>query len=84
VQMMPPPNLGDLDGDGSSELLAAGNDGSVTVLDPATGDVLSSYARDVPIYTHATLADSDGDGASEAYVTYADGRVVRLDYERTE
>ena len=82
VQMMPPPNLGDLDGDGSTELLAAGNDGSVTVLDPATGDILSSYARDVQIFTHATIVDSDDDGADEAYVIYADGRVVRLEYER--
>lgn len=81
VQMMPPPNLGDLDGDGSPELLAAGNDGSVTVLDPADGDVLSTYGRDVPIFTHATLADVDDDGAQEAFVIYADGRVVRLEYD---
>lgn len=79
VQMMPPPNLGDLDGDGDAEVLAAGNDGSVTVIDPATGDVVSTYARDVPIFTHATLADVDDDGAAEAFVMYADGRVVRLD-----
>jgi outer membrane protein assembly factor BamB len=81
VQMMPPPTLGDLDGDGSPELLAAGNDGSVTVLDPANGDVLSTYGRDVPIFTHATLADVDDDGAQEAFVVYADGRVVRLEHE---
>lgn len=79
VQMMPPPTLGDLDGDGNPELLAAGNDGSLTVVDPVTGDVLSTYGRDVPIFTHATLADVDGDGGQEAFVMYADGRVVRLD-----
>ena len=79
VQMMPPPTLGDLDGDGEPELLAAGNDGTVTLVDPATGDVLSTYGRDVPIFTHATLADVDGDGGQEAFVMYADGRVVRLD-----
>jgi outer membrane protein assembly factor BamB len=82
VQMMPPPNLGDLNGDGSLELLAVGNDGSVTVLNPETGAILSSYARDVQIFTHATIADSDDDGAGEAYVIYADGRVVRLEYKR--
>lgn len=79
VQMMPPPTLGDLDGDGDPELLAAGNDGSVALVDPSTGTVLSTYGRDVPIFTHATLADVDGDGAQEAFVMYADGRVVRLD-----
>ncbi|MBB6645367.1 outer membrane protein assembly factor BamB family protein [Halobellus ruber] len=79
VQMMPPPNLGDLDGDGDPELLAAGNDGSVTLVDPSNGAVLSTDGRDVPIFTHATLADVDGDGAHEALVMYADGRVVRLD-----
>ena len=81
VQMMPPPNLGDLDGDGSLELLTAGNDGSVSILDPETGNILSSYARDMQIFTHATIVDSDDDGASEAYVIYADGRVVRLEYD---
>ncbi|MFC6826606.1 PQQ-binding-like beta-propeller repeat protein [Halopelagius fulvigenes] len=81
VQMMPPPSLGDVDGDGAAELVAPGNDGSVTVLDPATGDVVATYARDAPIFAPATLSDADGDGTSEAYVIYADGRVVRLKYE---
>lgn len=80
VQMMPPPTLGDVDGDGADELVAPGNDGSVTVLDPATGDVLATYARDAPVFAPATPSDADGDGAAEAYIVYADGRVVRLEY----
>ena len=80
VQMMPPPVLGEVDGDDRPELVAAGNDGSVTLLNAEDGSVVDSYARDAPVYTHATLADADGDGRAEAYVMYGDGRVVRLDY----
>ncbi|QLG28637.1 PQQ-binding-like beta-propeller repeat protein [Halorarum halophilum] len=78
TQMMPPPLLGDLDGDGDPELVAATNDGLVSVVDPSTGEVLATYSREQPIYTHPTLADADGDGAVEAYVIYGDGRVVAL------
>jgi outer membrane protein assembly factor BamB len=80
MRMMPPPSMGDLDGDGGPELLAPANDGTVSVVDPATGDVLATYGRDASIFTHATLADVDGDGDEEAVVVYADGRVVALDY----
>ena len=81
VQMMPPPVLADLDGDGDPELGAVTNDGLVSVVDPATGEVLATHERDVPIYEHATAFDVDGDGSEELLVMYADGRVVRLDYE---
>ena len=80
VQMMPPPNLGDVSGDGDPELVVAGNDGTVSVIDPNGGTLLTTYKRDVPIYTHATLEDTDGDAAEEMFVMYADGRVVALDY----
>ncbi|WP_313692544.1 PQQ-binding-like beta-propeller repeat protein [Halorarum halobium] len=82
TQMMPPPLLGDADGDGDPEVVAATNDGLVSVVDPATGEVLATYGRERPIYTHPTLADTDGDGADELYVIYGDGRVVALDATR--
>lgn len=81
VQMTPPPVLGDLDGDGAPELVVADNAGGVTVLDPATGEVLATHDRDVSVWTHPTLADLDGDGGAEVLVVYGDGRVARLDYE---
>lgn len=76
VQMAPPPAMGDVDGDGQPELVAVTNDGIVSLVDPGTGEVLDSYRREVPIYTHPTLADVDGDGAAEVFVVYGDGRVV--------
>jgi DNA-binding beta-propeller fold protein YncE len=80
-QMTPPPVVGDLDGDGSREVVVAANTGEVTVLDANSGKPLATYSRDVPVWTHPTLADLDGDGAAEILVTYGDGRVARLDYE---
>lgn len=80
VQMTPPPVLGDVDGDGDPELVAVTNDGTASVVDPATGDVLATYERPVPIWTYATVADTDGDGSDEIYVMYGDGRVVALTF----
>ena len=84
--MTPPPSLGDVDGDGAPEVVAVTNDGLVSVVDPASGDILATYERegDVPIWTHPTLADTDGDGTAEIYVAYGDGRIASLAYsERT-
>jgi len=78
TRMTPPPVVGDITGDGTSELVTVTNDGFVRVLDPADGRVLASYARDASVYTHATLADTDGDGAKEVYVMYGDGTAVAL------
>lgn len=78
VQMMPPPVLGDVDGDDDEELVVASNDGSVSVVEPASGDVVASYERDVIVYAHPRVVDTDGDGKDEIYVMYADGSVVAL------
>jgi outer membrane protein assembly factor BamB len=72
--------VGDIDGDGGSDIVVAGNDGTVSVVSP-DGEVEATYSRDVPVFTHATLHDIDGDGDDEALVMYADGRVVALDYD---
>lgn len=80
VQTMPPPILGDLNGDGKKELVAVTETGSVSVINPDTGSVLASYERSVPIWTHVKLADIDDDGNSEILAVYGDGRVVALDY----
>lgn len=76
----PPPTVGDLNGDGSPEVVAVTSTGTVSVLDPETGSERATYSRDVPIYTYATVADVDGDGVDELFVRYGDGRVVALEY----
>jgi len=80
VQMMPPPVLGDLDGDDDRELLAVTNDGIVSVVDPESGAVRATYEREASIFSRPTLADVDGDGDAEGFVMYGDGRVVAFDF----
>ncbi|MFB6298542.1 MAG: PQQ-binding-like beta-propeller repeat protein [Salinirussus sp.] len=77
---VPPPTLGDVDGDGRSEVVAATSAGIVSVLDPASGAEIGAYGRDVPVWTFPTPADTDGDGTAEVLVRYGDGRVVALSY----
>ncbi|WP_224450018.1 PQQ-binding-like beta-propeller repeat protein [Haloprofundus salilacus] len=76
----PAPKLGDLDGDGAPELVALTNEGSVSVLDPTSGETLATYERDVPAWVYPTLSDIDGDGDDEILVRYGDGRVAALEY----
>lgn len=80
VQMMPPPVLGDVTGDGDPELVAVTNNGRVLVVEPGTGAVLAAYDRGTQIRTQAELADIDGDEAVEIIVMYGNGRVVALEY----
>lgn len=77
--MTPAPRVADVTGDGSTELVALANDGTVAVLDPGSGEQRAAYGRDVLVWTKPTVADVDGDGAAEVFVRYGDGRVVRLD-----
>jgi len=76
---MPPPGLGDLDGDGAPELVAVTGNGLVSIVDPITGEIVDSYKREVRLWTFPRIADFD-DGHEEIFVIYGDGRVVALSY----
>ena len=80
-RIMPPPSLGDLDGDGSPELVAMAQEGVVYILNPKSGDQLATYERETPIWTYPALADIDDDGDKDILVMYGDGRVVALSFE---
>ncbi|QLC35393.1 PQQ-binding-like beta-propeller repeat protein (plasmid) [Halarchaeum sp. CBA1220] len=80
ANMLPPPAIGDVDGDGSSEVVAVTNGGTVHVMNPTTGEVRASYRRDVAVWAEPTLFDIDNDGAEEIVIMYGDGRVVALSY----
>ena len=74
------PVLGDVDGDGATDVIAVANDGTVAVLDGTTGAERAAFERSVPIWTVAATSDLDGDGDDEILVQYGDGRVVALDW----
>lgn len=80
---MPPPVVANVTGDGSGEVIAAANDGTVAVLDATTGEELAAYERAFPIWTVVTPIDLDDDGDEELLVRYGDGRVIALNYETT-
>lgn len=81
VQMMPPPVLGDVTGNGVENLVVASNDGRVVALDPASGTLIAEHERDDKVFAAPTLADVDGEPGKEIFVIYADGTTIRLDYE---
>jgi outer membrane protein assembly factor BamB len=47
--IVPPPVLGDVDGDARPEVVGVLNSGTVAVLDPETGAELALYERTVPV-----------------------------------
>ncbi|WP_327053642.1 FG-GAP-like repeat-containing protein [Halomicrococcus gelatinilyticus] len=77
---VPPPVLGDVNGDGRREVVGVTHVGEVVVLAPGSGTELARYERNVPVWTFATPADVDDDDRAEILVRYGDGRVVALDY----
>jgi outer membrane protein assembly factor BamB len=79
--LVPPPALGDVDGDGDPEVLAVAESGTASVLAADSGTELATYRRTVPLWTFASTAHLDDDGVPEILLRYGDGRVVGLDYE---
>ncbi|MFT4922576.1 MAG: outer membrane protein assembly factor BamB [Haloarculaceae archaeon] len=76
----PAPVLGDLTGDGQRELVTVTSSGTVTVLNPTSGEQLAVYERETPVWTFPTVADLTDDPGAEILVRYGDGRVAALAY----
>ena len=69
------PALGDLDGDGTREVLAGSTTEELVAYDPTTGAVEARFALDSFGYTRPAVADLAGDGTPEALVVDAGGTV---------
>jgi outer membrane protein assembly factor BamB len=78
--IVPPPVLGDINGDARPELVGVLNSGTVVVLDPTTGTEMAFYERNVPIWTFPSVHEINNNGTEGILVRYGDGRVVMLAY----
>jgi len=78
--IVPPPVLGDVDGDARPEIVGVLNGGTVVVLDPTTGAEMAFYERNVPIWTFPSVHEINNNGTEGILVRYGDGRVVMLAY----
>jgi outer membrane protein assembly factor BamB len=82
LRSVPPAVAGDVDGDGTDEIVAVTGDGVVGVL-AGDGTVRATYDRggDRALYTPAVTADVDGDGRAEVLVPYGDGRLHAVSFD---
>lgn len=79
AQMTPPPTVGDLDGDGTLELVAVTNGGTVAVVSPG-GKILATAGRDMRVWIDPAVADVTAGPGAEILVNYGDGRVAAFTY----
>lgn len=82
LRSVPPAVGADVNGDGTSEIVATTGDGVVAVIG-GDGTVRASYQPegDRVFYTPATTGDLDGDGRAEVLAVYGDGEVVALSFD---
>ncbi|WP_276259482.1 PQQ-binding-like beta-propeller repeat protein [Haloglomus litoreum] len=82
LRSVPPAVAGDVDGDGTDEIVAVTGDGVVGVL-AGDGTVRATYDRggDRALYTPAVTADLDDDGRDEVLVPYGDGRLHAVSFD---
>lgn len=80
LRQLSPPVLGDVTGDGSREVVVAGSDGTVAVLD-LDGEVLARQSTGEPVHVEPAFADVTGDGTAEVLVLYGDARVAAYSFE---
>lgn len=82
LRTVPPATAGDVDGDGSDEVVAVTGDGVVGVL-AGDGTVRATFdpGGDRALYTPAVTADVDGDGRDEVLVPYGDGELHAVSFD---
>jgi outer membrane protein assembly factor BamB/PKD repeat protein len=73
--------VGDLEGDGSVDMVTTGFDGLIHSIDLDKGELRWSIPTDMPFLTSPTLSDLDGDGTLEIIAAGSTGMILRFDHQ---
>jgi outer membrane protein assembly factor BamB len=81
LRTVPPATVGDVDGDGSKEVVAVTGDGVVGVL-AGDGEIRATFdpGSNRSLYTPAVTTDVDGDGRTEVLIPYGDGQLHAISF----
>lgn len=77
------PAIGDVDSDGTLEVVIGSTDGNVYVLDGPTGSLEHTFSTGGAVYASAAIANLDGDTNLEIVVGSTDGTVYYYQWDGT-
>lgn len=77
------PAIGDVDNDGTLEVVIGSTDGNVYVLDGPTGSLEHTFSTGGAVYASAALADLDSDGYLEIVIGSTDSMVYYYQWDGT-